>query len=265
MEKLQKAPPPIPADALARPHASIRPTQPPPSPPTSAMPSPWDSEVVSSAPAPAQQPHPFGGQNWLGNGQYPLVKPEHAEELEQHAAVNEFGMKMPRDKAEAEAYKGYKDRQHKEAAAHHLAGMKAAHGAGDMEAARKHSLMYGLHSKAIGHEPVGPAHPDVIAHLSSKPSKVYKFKPHHGDQLALSPQPSATAASGAQPGIASSAPGPMLGKSEQDALHVLWQGCQALLKGDVKLPSVKPKTKPCVCTAYKFPHRHTSGKCGGKK
>jgi hypothetical protein len=114
--------------------------------------------------------------------------------------------------------------------------MKAAHAAGDMEAARNHSLMYNLHSKALGHEPVGPAHPDVIAHLASKPSKVYKYKAHHGDQLALSPKPQAEASSVAPkaPGIVSSAPGPMLGKNEREALYTVWKGAQALLKAEEK-------------------------------
>ena len=144
-----------------------------------------DKDIVAGAPAPVAKPL-AAAHNWMDNQSYPLVKPQHAEELEQAAAINEFGDKKPRAEAEAAAYDAYKKRQHTEAAAHHLAGMKAAHGAGDMEAARKHSLMYDLHSKAIGHEPIGPAHPDVIAHLNGKPSKVYRFKPHHGDQLSLS-------------------------------------------------------------------------------
>lgn len=222
----KKTPPPLPPDALARPTANVRPSPPAHAPTTAdAMPSPWDDEVVSSAPKPVTK-SPFGGANWMDRAEYPLVKPEHAEELEQNAAINEFGMKQPRAQAEAAAYEGYKKRQHTEAAAHHLAGMKAAHGAGDMEAARKHSLMYNLHSKAIGHEPVGPAHPDVIAHLSQKPSKVYKFKPHHGDQLALNPAQAAPEA----PGIVSSAPAPTLGKNEREALYVVWQASQALQK-----------------------------------
>jgi hypothetical protein len=174
---------------------------------------------LDAAPAPVKGA--FGGATWLNNAAYPLVKPEHAQELEQNAAVNEFGKKMPRAQAEADAYKSYKERQHVEAAAHHLAGMQAARGAGDMEAARKHGLMYNLHSKAIGHEPVGPAHPDVVAHMNAGPSKVYKFKAHHGDQLALTPEGS---------GEPASAPAPALGKSEVEALNVVHAACQALLK-----------------------------------
>jgi hypothetical protein len=342
MDNNLKKAPPIPADALSRPHAAIRPSSPPPMPHESEMPSPWDSQVVSSAPAPVTK-SPFGGNSWMNNPKYPLVKPGHAEELEQNAAINEFGSKMPRAQAEAAAYKGYKERQHKEASAHHLAGMKAARGAGDMEAARKHGLMYNLHSAAIGHEPVGPAHPDVLAHMSSKPSSVYKFKPHHGDQLALHPemqnkiQSSGVVSSAPAPGPAkASVPPPtppqaQLGKSEALALNTVYVACQAVLaKGDVvgrignpagaapqpkskskskasahypdhdakscgsftcsdcgrKTPSCRggegtecddcwakkdtkkgemsPKAKksPCVCTAYRFPHRHTSGRCG---
>jgi hypothetical protein len=271
---------------------------------------------LDAAPAPVKGA--FGGATWLNNAAYPLVKPEHAQELEQNAAVNEFGKKMPRAQAEADAYKGYKERQHVEAAAHHLAGMQAARGAGDMEAARKHGLMYNLHSKAIGHEPVGPAHPDVVAHMNAGPSKVYKFKAHHGDQLALTPEGS---------GEPASAPAPALGKSEVEALNVVHAACQALLakaeddhkkkvvskelsqhrslffakldcghtvtvdanpktrdaeklpcvhcSGLVKDPSEKTKkgemsprakgARPCICTAYKFPHRHKSGACAAGK
>lgn len=236
---------------------------------------------------------PFGGSTWMNNHAYPLVKPEHGSDLEQASAINEFGKKMPREQAEAEAYKAYKLRQHVEAAAHHLAGTKAAHAAGDMEAARKHSLMYDLHSKAIGHEPVGPAHPDVVAQLANA-SKVYRFKPHHGDQLALSakrePEPQGTQ----EPTV--------MDKHETLGLNAVYVACQALLKGELEkksppgrkeeveklkakgLPAseafgiawkqsnaeakkaeMTPRAKgpkPCICPSYNFPHRHKSGKCG---
>jgi hypothetical protein len=258
-------------------------------------PKPDDLDAQLDAPT-SPTKGPFGGATWLNNPRYALVKPDHASELEQNAAVNEFGKKMPREQAELEAYGTYKQAQHKIAAAHHLAGMKAAHAAGDGEAARKHSLMYELHSKAIGHEPVGPAHPDVVAHLAENP-KVYRFKPHHGDQLALS------TSSGP-----ASEPAPDLGKHEVGALNVVYAACQALLKAeggvqagaklvtdkfhgqgkqlgasvqvtkgppDPRAPGkpthkgeMSPRAKgpkPCICSSYKFPHRHKSGKCGAGK
>jgi hypothetical protein len=219
---------PAPPLGLTPPPAAGRATAPAPVV-ANALPGPWDDEVTGAAPTPVTK-NPFGGANWMDNGAYPLVKPEHAQELEQNAAINEFGMKKPRAEAEAAAYADYKKRQHTEAAAHHLAGMKAAHGAGDMEAARKHSLMYNLHSKALGHEPVGPAHPDVIAHLNAKPSKVYKFKPHHGDQLALAPADAAPKAPGSLQDVVSSAPPPALGKAEREGLYRIWEASQVLLK-----------------------------------
>ncbi len=220
---LKKAgPPPIPADAFSRPAASNRPND--PHKPESPMPSPWDDDVVSSAPKPEPvKPSDAGVQapNWMGR---PVLHPDHSEELETHAAVNEFGMKMPRAHAEQAAYDDYVTRQREQAAAHHLAGVKAAHGAGDMEAARKHGMMYAVHAKALGHEPVGPVPASIAAHGSQK---VYKFKPHKGDLFALDQK--------APEGVVSSAqPPPQLGKSERDALYTIWLGAQAVLaKGDV--------------------------------
>lgn len=294
-------PPPMPSDALARPPASSRPDP---------LPSPWDSQVLSSAPAPTPDRKALeGAPKWLGQ---PIADPRHAELLEQDAAVNEFGKKMPRPEAERAAYGDYVRGQRVKAAAHHLAGMRAASAAGDKESARKHGLMYELHSRAIGHDPAGPVHPAVAAAAESERPKVYKFKSHQGDLFALG-QPS-------QPStIVSSAPGPMLGKAE--VLRAVWEMAQEVLakaekrpprgrcgscgktfprdklitlskptcqscfnkkdefirrferphdKGsDTKKaeasPGKKSRPRPCICSAYKFPHRHKSGKCGEGK
>lgn len=132
-------------------------------------------------PAPAPTPSKGPGAQWLGR---PIVKPEHAADLEREAAINEFHLKMPRAQAEEHAHLGYQKRLREEAAAHHLAGMRGAHAAGDLESARKHAMMYELHSKALGHDHVGPAHPSVVALMESKPFKA-RFKPHHGDVFAV--------------------------------------------------------------------------------
>jgi hypothetical protein len=139
-------------------------------------PSPWDGEV------PTAKPFVDGAPVWMGR---PIAHPKHAEELERDAAFNEFGTKMSRDEAESAAYDNYSKRQRVEAAAHHLAGMKAARAGGDMEAARKHGAMYDLHVKALGHEPVGPTHPDVASYMAQNPGVGYKFKPHRGDLFAV--------------------------------------------------------------------------------
>lgn len=239
------------------------PTKPPPIPQAARKPvdtsSPWDEQVVASVPAPT--PHKAAGLTppaWLGR---PITHKDHAHELEMDAALNEFGpSRLPRSHAEEKAYQEYTKRQHTEAAAHHLAGMRAAHAAGDMESARKHSVMYGVHSKALGHDPVGPAHPSVAAHLQGNPGQV-RFKPHRGDLFAIQKPPA----------VISSSPAPELGKT----LHKLWEGLQALQKGDAvsdlnkwaktELAAKKrAKQRPCVCSAYSHPHRPGGGKCGAK-
>ncbi len=247
-DDLKKGPPPLPKDAFKKPSIQAAP-----------MESPWDEQVIASVPPPtptSPEAEKLKPPSWMGR---PVTSKDHLQDLETEAAINEFGpSRMPRGQAEEHAYKGYVQKQHTEAAAHHLAGMRAAHASGDMESARKHSLMYGVHSKALGHDPVGPAHPSVAAHLEGNPGKV-KFKPHRGDLFAIQKPPEA-------PVIASSPP-PGLGK----ALHAIWERASALVKNDVnswaksELAARKAKAVPCICTSYKFPHRHGSGKCGSKK
>jgi len=132
-------------------------------------------------PAPAPTPAKGASAQWFGR---PIVKPEHAADLEREAALDEFHHKMPRAQAEEHAHLAYQKRLREEAAAHHLAGMRGAHAAGDLESARKHAMMYELHSKALGHDHVGPAHPSVVAMMESKPFKA-RFKAHHGDVFAV--------------------------------------------------------------------------------
>lgn len=218
------------------------PTKPPQSPS-----SPWDKEVIAAIPAPTPTAPEAAGLKppmWMGR---PITHAEHAQDLDQEAAINEFGpSRMHSAAAEEQAYKGYVQRQHTEAAAHHLSGMRSAHAAGDMESARKHSLMYGVHSKALGHDPIGPAHPAVAAHLEGNPGKV-RFKPHRGDLFAIQKPPVAP-----EEGLSAG----VLGK----ALHTLWKGASALLKGDVvKFPgNPKPaqdKGHEASVSPIKKPHQ----------
>lgn len=180
----------------------------------------WDDQVLAAVPTPEPTKHEATGLKppmWMDR---PITHKDHAQDLEQEAAINEFGPnRMSRDHAEEKAYQDYVGRQHTEAAAHHLSGMRSAHAAGDMESARKHSLMYGVHSKALGHDPVGPAHPSVAAFLDGNPGKV-KFKPHRGDLFAIKEPPVAHKDEEKHA---------ELGK----ALHAIWGGASALLKGDV--------------------------------
>lgn len=270
-EKLQKAPPPLP---LQRPPAAAR-----SAPPlahdlahVSAGPglaSPWDAESSAAPLPPARAAAGLQQHQWLGK--YPLVKPQHAEELEQHAAVNEFGQKMPRAAAEAMAYGHYAKKQRVQAAAHHLAGMKAAQAAGDMESARKHGAMYALHSKALGHDVAGPAHPAVQAELANAPGK-YKFRAHAADALALAPhvtEHGAVSSAPAPPKTPASFGVPAPQPAVHKALHDLWVGLQKL-QGVEPMAKAEPVVKAeakghCPCDAYSFPHRHGGGRCRRRK
>ncbi len=187
----------------------------------------FDEEILT----PTNKPTPTAPEKaglkkplWMEQAHYPLVHADHAEELDRAAGMNEFGKKLPRAQAEDEAYKEYVKSHREQAMAHHLAGMKAAHGAGDMEAARKHGLMYVLHAKALGHDPVGPA-PDGVVALLKQPPKVYKFKAHHGDLFSVDPKADEK-----------------LDKTE--ALHTVWQACQVVLAKAVQEPPRQPGIRP---------------------
>lgn len=155
--------------------------------------SPWGN-IVSSTP----KPPPVLSNNWMNQAHYPLVKPEHAEDLEREAAINEFGLKMTRPQAEHKAYADYQKGNRIQAAKHHLAGAEMARTAGNMEAAAKHGAMYDLHVKALGHDPAGPV-PEPIAQIPGNP-KAYKFRAHPGDLFAVHPEN--------QGGLITSAPPP---------------------------------------------------------
>lgn len=119
---------------------------------------------------------------WMGR---PILRAEDHHLLETDAAINEFHHRMPRHEAEEKAHKDYVRKQHIEAAAHHLNGMKAAQSNADIEDAQKHGMMYERHLKALGHEP-GPVPAEVQQAAKSPDRKpLYKFKAHHGDFFAL--------------------------------------------------------------------------------
>lgn len=119
---------------------------------------------------------------WLNR--YDIVDPEHVQDLETRAAIHEFGNKKPRDEAEQTAHKEYIKERRTEAAAHHLAGQKAAMAAGDRDSAEKHGILYSLHVKALDHNPID-AVPAEVANKAKDVGKLYRFKPHKGDMFAL--------------------------------------------------------------------------------
>lgn len=113
-----------------------------------------------------------------------IVKPEDAHDLEQRAAIYEFKHRMPREDAEHRAHHEYKKDKHKEAAAYHYYGMKAAQAVADQEEGRKHGVMYSMHMKALGLDSSGPV-PNDIKSLAADQSRFYRFKPHRADAFLL--------------------------------------------------------------------------------
>jgi len=114
----------------------------------------------------------------------PIAKDEDASDLDQRAAIYEFKHRMARPDAEHRAHHEYKLDKHREAAAYHLQGLKAAQHAGSQEEGHKHGLMYQLHMKALGLDPLD-AVPHEIQSLADKQDKFYKFKPHRSDLFLL--------------------------------------------------------------------------------
>lgn len=120
---------------------------------------------------------------WLG---HPILADEHVRDLETRSAINEFHHKMPRGQAEQAAHDSYVKENRERAAAHHLAGMKAATATGNHQDARKHWAMYDLHLKALGKESIGAVPPEVEKRMMDESDKpIYKFKTHKGDLYAL--------------------------------------------------------------------------------
>ena len=119
---------------------------------------------------------------WLGRS---ILSEDDTNDLERRAAIHEFDKKMPRQKAEEAAYVDYMTDRRREAAAHHLRGLKVAQAAGDMEAARRHSVMYGLHLKALGGNPYDAPPPEVTRMAEQGQAKHYKFKASPGDYYAV--------------------------------------------------------------------------------
>lgn len=122
--------------------------------------------------------------NWLGR---PILHEDDSHDLEMRAAVHEFGGKLPRHEAEAKAHEEYVKDWRLKASAHHLSGMRAAQGAGQMDEARKHGALYEMHMNALGLNPHGPVPPEVQSKLleADGGQSLYRFKAHRGDIYAL--------------------------------------------------------------------------------
>lgn len=130
---------------------------------------------------------------WQDNPEWRIFHADDANDLYQRSVVKEFHEKKPRHVADAEAYSDWRTEAHAKAAAHHLRGMKAAQGAGDMEQARKHGEHYNLHMAALQEDPYGPVPDSVKRHTGETPTgnSIYNFKSHPVDALAIAPPPPA--------------------------------------------------------------------------
>lgn len=117
-----------------------------------------------------------------------IAKDEDKHDLESRAAVYEFKHRMARPDAEHRAHHEYKQDKHREAAAYHMQGLKAAQAAGSHEEGHKHGMMYQLHMKELGLDPMGPV-PHEIQGLADKQENFYRFKAHRGDAFLLQDKP----------------------------------------------------------------------------
>ncbi len=160
---------------------------------------------------------------WLGR---PVLDKAHVNDLERQAAIHEFDSKLPRPEAEAQAYSGYQKRQHQEAAAHHLLGMKAGLALGAPDDARRHSLLYDLHLQKLGHAATaGGAVPADIDRITSELAHrdggtgLYGFKPHGADAWVMDAGPSDWQAQKSVRELLdlAKADGPVLAKLESEA------------------------------------------------
>lgn len=194
----------------------------------------------------------------LWNGKR-IAKDDDTHDLERRAATYEFKHRMNRHDAEHRAHHEYRQEKHKEAAAYHLAGLKAAQASGSHEDAHKHGMMYQLHLKEIGLDPVGPVPTDVGA-LMEKLDRFYKFKPHHGDAFLLqdegSPTPVAKSESLAKGNVVAfpkdrvtppadqGKPAPVLGRLYPQATERYVPKEGEALRQVVTTPRAQPKKSP---------------------
>ncbi len=118
---------------------------------------------------------------WLGN--YPVMSADDHPGLDAAAARKEFVDGMPRQDAEVAAHRDYVRAQALRSAAHHLVGLRAAHAAGDDEAASAHSSAYEHSLRQAGHEPGGQPPQAVLDSIRDQRPKVYEFQEHPADRM----------------------------------------------------------------------------------
>ncbi len=119
--------------------------------------------------------------NW---NKRPILSQDDIPDLEHASALYEFEQGIPREDSEGLAYAAYKAKHHKQGAAHHLRGLRAAQAAGDSDEAQKHGVAYALHLAELGHDPMD-AVPDEIKALTEGDGlkTQYRFKAHGADHF----------------------------------------------------------------------------------
>lgn len=128
-------------------------------------------------------PKEKGNHKWRGRK---ILNQDHIPDLEHGSALYEFEQGFPRSDAEERSYKDYRTKHHREAAAHHLRGLRAAQASGDIEEAHKHGVVYGLHMNELGYDPMDAVPDDIKALAEGDKLKTqYRFKTHGSDDFLL--------------------------------------------------------------------------------
>lgn len=110
-----------------------------------------------------------------------ILDESHAGDLESRAAIHQFTNKMDSEAADEAAHSDYKKDHHRQAAAKHFVGMKAARASADNEESRKHFIMFNLHMKALGLNPNAALPSEIETHITNTKEPFYRFSPHKAD------------------------------------------------------------------------------------
>lgn len=116
---------------------------------------------------------------WLNR--FPIVAEEDKDYLDHSAAIHEFREGLPKPRAEEKAHSEYLKGKAKEAAAHHLHGLKSAVAAGNTAVAEKHGAGYSNAMVAAGKNPMEKPPEDV--EKASKELALHEYKAHPTDSF----------------------------------------------------------------------------------
>lgn len=116
-----------------------------------------------------------------------VAEPAHAQDLEVAAGVKQFSEGLPQSQAEDAAYSEYVRSRALDAAAHHLAGIRAAHAAGFSDVAAEHAQAYAQAAERAGFEPNAVPPKEVLDRLAGM-SPIHRFKRHPADAIWAPPE-----------------------------------------------------------------------------